>query len=76
MKAQIDGQVEEAAKNLELEELLDRLPRQLTRWQAQRERCPGDRQKPDVFLFDDRFSNLDAKLRLDADPAFPICISS
>lgn len=35
-KAQIDRQVEEAAKILELEELLDRLPRQLSGGQAQR----------------------------------------
>ena len=61
-KAQIDRQVEEAAKILELEELLDRLPRQLSGGAA-RGGGPGDRQKPDVFLFDEPLSNLDAKLR-------------
>lgn len=44
-KAQIDRQVEEAAKILELEELLERLPRQLSGGQAQRGGGPGDRQK-------------------------------
>ncbi len=44
-KAQIDRQVEEAAKILELEELLDRLPRQLSGGGAARGGGPGDRQK-------------------------------
>ncbi len=45
-KAQIDRQVEEAAKILELEELLDRLPRQLSGGRgAARGGGPGDRQK-------------------------------
>ena len=63
-KAQIDRQVEEAAKILELEELLDRLPRQLSGGQAQRVSVGrAIVKKPDVFLFDEPLSNLDAKLR-------------
>ena len=64
-KAQIDRQVEEAAKILELEELLDRLPRQLSGGQAQRVAVGrAIVKKPDVFLFDEPLSNLDARLRL------------
>ncbi|MFP5597974.1 ABC transporter ATP-binding protein [Kluyvera sp. 142486] len=63
-KAQIDAQVNEAAKILELEELLDRLPRQLSGGQAQRVAVGrAIVKKPDVFLFDEPLSNLDAKLR-------------
>ncbi|PLO84056.1 lipase [Klebsiella pneumoniae] len=66
-KAQIDRQVEEAAKILELEELLDRLPRQLSGGQAQRVAVGrAIVKKPDVFLFDEPLSNLDAKLREEA----------
>jgi|GEM_PF-60403 len=63
-KAQIETQVNEAAKILELEELLDRLPRQLSGGQAQRVAVGrAIVKKPDVFLFDEPLSNLDAKLR-------------
>jgi oligogalacturonide transport system ATP-binding protein len=63
-KAQIEAQVNEAAKILELEELLDRLPRQLSGGQAQRVAVGrAIVKKPDVFLFDEPLSNLDAKLR-------------
>ncbi|WP_114194016.1 ABC transporter ATP-binding protein [Edaphovirga cremea] len=63
-KAQIEEQVLEAAKILELEELLDRLPRQLSGGQAQRVAVGrAIVKKPDVFLFDEPLSNLDAKLR-------------
>ena len=63
-KEQIDKQVDEAAKILELEELLDRLPRQLSGGQAQRVAVGrAIVKKPDVFLFDEPLSNLDAKLR-------------
>ena len=63
-KDQIDKQVDEAAKILELEELLDRLPRQLSGGQAQRVAVGrATVKKPDVFLFDEPLSNLDAKLR-------------
>lgn len=60
----INQQVDEAAKILELEELLDRLPRQLSGGQAQRVAVGrAIVKKPDVFLFDEPLSNLDAKLR-------------
>ncbi len=51
-------------KLLELEELLDRLPRQLSGGQAQRVAvgCRADCQNR-MFLFDEPLSNLDAKLR-------------
>ncbi|MDF3830813.1 MULTISPECIES: ABC transporter ATP-binding protein [unclassified Pseudocitrobacter] len=63
-KDQIDRQVDEAAKILELDELLDRLPRQLSGGQAQRVAVGrAIVKKPDVFLFDEPLSNLDAKLR-------------
>ncbi|WP_058913762.1 ABC transporter ATP-binding protein [Entomohabitans teleogrylli] len=63
-KEQIDMQVDEAAKILELEELMDRLPRQLSGGQAQRVAVGrAIVKKPDVFLFDEPLSNLDAKLR-------------
>lgn len=63
-KEQIESQVNEAAKILELEELLDRLPRQLSGGQAQRVAVGrAIVKKPDVFLFDEPLSNLDAKLR-------------
>ncbi|WP_431221587.1 ABC transporter ATP-binding protein [Serratia sp. L9] len=63
-KEQIEEQVNEAAKILELGELLDRLPRQLSGGQAQRVAVGrAIVKKPDVFLFDEPLSNLDAKLR-------------
>ncbi|ADM98620.1 ABC transporter ATP-binding protein [Dickeya dadantii] len=63
-KDKIEAQVNEAAKILELEELMDRLPRQLSGGQAQRVAVGrAIVKKPDVFLFDEPLSNLDAKLR-------------
>lgn len=63
-KEKIDEQVNEAAKILELEDLMDRLPRQLSGGQAQRVAVGrAIVKKPDVFLFDEPLSNLDAKLR-------------
>ncbi len=63
-KEQITAQVNEAAKILELDELMDRLPRQLSGGQAQRVAVGrAIVKKPDVFLFDEPLSNLDAKLR-------------
>ena len=63
-KDQIQQQVDEAAKILELDELMDRLPRQLSGGQAQRVAVGrAIVKKPDVFLFDEPLSNLDAKLR-------------
>nr|WP_319520553.1 ATP-binding cassette domain-containing protein [uncultured Martelella sp.] len=63
-KKEIHERVMEAAEALEMEPLLDRLPRQLSGGQAQRVavgRCIVKR--PEVFLFDEPLSNLDAKLR-------------
>jgi len=64
-KAFIDERVGKAAGILGLAPLLDRLPRQLSGGQRQRVamgRCIV--RDPQVFLFDEPLSNLDAKLRV------------
>ena len=63
-KAQIKHKVENAAEILSLTPLLDRKPSQLSG--GQRQRVAMGRaivRHPDVFLFDEPLSNLDAKLR-------------
>ena len=63
-KGEIDVRVQKAAKILELGALLDRKPRQLSG--GQRQRVAMGRaivRQPQVFLFDEPLSNLDAKLR-------------
>jgi sn-glycerol 3-phosphate transport system ATP-binding protein len=63
-KAEIDARVAKAAKILELGQLLERKPRQLSG--GQRQRVAMGRaivRQPQVFLFDEPLSNLDAKLR-------------
>ena len=63
--AEVDKRVNEAAGILGLKELLDRYPRQLSG--GQRQRVAMGRaivRKPQVFLFDEPLSNLDAKLRV------------
>ena len=64
-KESIEAKVAEAARLLELEELLDRKPRHLSG--GQRQRVAMGRaivREPSVFLFDEPLSNLDAKLRV------------
>ncbi|HKJ00361.1 MAG TPA: sn-glycerol-3-phosphate ABC transporter ATP-binding protein UgpC [bacterium] len=64
-KAEIKRAVEEAADILNIRELLNRKPQQLSGGQRQRVamgRCIV--RKPQVFLFDEPLSNLDAKLRV------------
>jgi multiple sugar transport system ATP-binding protein len=64
-KSTIDERVGQAAGILGLTPLLDRFPRQLSGGQRQRVamgRCIV--RKPQVFLFDEPLSNLDAKLRV------------
>nr|WP_272210287.1 ATP-binding cassette domain-containing protein [Marinicella sp. W31]MDC2876152.1 ATP-binding cassette domain-containing protein [Marinicella sp. W31] len=63
-KDEIKKRVMHAAELLEMVNLLDRYPKQLSGGQAQRVavgRCIVKR--PEVFLFDEPLSNLDAKLR-------------
>ncbi|MEH3145988.1 MAG: sn-glycerol-3-phosphate ABC transporter ATP-binding protein UgpC [Methylobacterium frigidaeris] len=64
-KAEIETRVREAGRMLGLDALLDRYPRQLSG--GQRQRVAMGRaivRKPQVFLFDEPLSNLDAKLRV------------
>ena len=63
-KKDIDSRVAEAAGILDIEEFLHRKPAQLSG--GQRQRVAMGRaivRRPDVFLFDEPLSNLDAKLR-------------
>ncbi len=76
-KAQIDRQVEEAAKILELEELLDRLPRQLSGGQAQRVAVGRAIVKNRTFSCStNRSPTLTPSCAPRCGSAFPICISS
>ncbi len=64
-KAEIDRRVKEAAEILSLTEYLHRKPRHLSG--GQRQRVAMGRaivRDPEVFLFDEPLSNLDAKLRI------------
>jgi multiple sugar transport system ATP-binding protein len=64
-RAEIDRRVKHAADILGIEELLQRKPRQLSG--GQRQRVALGRaivRNPQVFLFDEPLSNLDAKLRV------------
>lgn len=64
-KTEIKEKVEEAAKILEIEDLLNRKPKAMSG--GQRQRVAIGRaivRNPKVFLFDEPLSNLDAKLRV------------
>lgn len=64
-KDEIDKKVREAAKILDIEQLLDRKPKALSG--GQRQRVALGRaivREPKVFLMDEPLSNLDAKLRV------------
>src|SRR4030095_4114724 len=64
-KAEIKTRVDEAARMLDIAELVDRRPRQLSG--GQRQRVAMGRaivRHPKVFLFDEPLSNLDAQLRI------------
>ena len=64
--AEIDRKIVEAARILELEPYLERRPKHLSG--GQRQRVAIGRaivRDPDVFLFDEPLSNLDAKLRIE-----------
>ena len=64
-KAEIERRIAEAARLLGLETLLERYPKQLSG--GQRQRVAMGRaivRRPEVFLFDEPLSNLDAALRV------------
>jgi lactose/L-arabinose transport system ATP-binding protein len=65
-KAEVEAKVAEAARVLKLEPLLDRKPKALSG--GQRQRVAIGRaivRGPEVFLFDEPLSNLDAELRVE-----------
>ncbi|MEP7729268.1 ABC transporter ATP-binding protein [Marinomonas primoryensis] len=65
-KENINARIEKASSILQLDELLNRKPRQLSG--GQRQRVAIGRaivREPEVFLFDEPLSNLDAELRVD-----------
>ena len=64
--AEVDRRVRDAARLLQITDLLDRLPKAMSG--GQRQRVAIGRaivRKPEVFLFDEPLSNLDASLRVE-----------
>jgi multiple sugar transport system ATP-binding protein len=63
-KAEIEAAVKDVARQVQLDHLLDRLPRQLSGGQRQRVALArAIIRRPAAFLMDEPLSNLDAKLR-------------
>jgi ABC-type sugar transport system ATPase subunit len=64
-RTEIDRRVDEAARMLQLGPLMDRLPKELSGGQRQRVAIGrAITREPQVFLFDEPLSNLDAALRV------------
>lgn len=65
-KEKMDKRIKETAEFLQITELLERLPKELSGGQKQRVAIGrAIVRKPEVFLFDEPLSNLDAKLRVE-----------
>lgn len=63
---EIDKRIQHASRMLKLEEMLDRLPQNLSGGQRQRVAIGRSIvQQPELFLFDEPLSNLDAALRVE-----------
>ena len=65
-RSDVDAAVKRTADILQIENLLDRKPKELSGGQRQRVAIGrAIAREPDLFLFDEPLSNLDAKLRVD-----------
>ena len=64
-KSQVAARIQEVAKSLQIDHLLDRLPKDLSGGQRQRVAIGRSiAREPKIFLFDEPLSNLDAALRV------------